>query len=64
MFYLFLRKPVEADTVERPLCTCGAHIVWNRSRMRMLNDGCRNKLFYDLLSKVCLLFIYVYTLTP
>ena len=59
MFYLFLRKSVEADTIERPLCTCGAHIVWNRSRMSMLNNSCRNKLFYDLLSKVRLLFMHV-----
>ena len=56
---IFLRKHSKADTVERPLCTCGAHIVWNRSRMSMLNDSCRNKLFHDLLSKVCLLY-YVY----
>ena len=56
--FIFLRKHCKADAVERPLCTCGAHIVWNRSRMSMLNDSYRNKLFYDLLNKVCLLYVY------
>lgn len=58
---MFIRKHFLVDMVERPLCTCGTHIVWNRSRMSMLNNSCRNQLFYDLLSKVCLLcFVFFY----
>ena len=48
------RSPTNDDMVERPLCTCGTHAVWNRSRMSMLNDSHRNRIFFELLNKVCL----------
>ncbi|XP_065914264.1 protein arginine N-methyltransferase 7-like isoform X3 [Dysidea avara] len=45
------RTPTSDDMVERPLCTCGTHAVWNRSRMSMLNDSHRNGVYYQVLSK-------------
>ena len=38
--------------IERPLCTCGAHVVWSRHRFCMLNDEHRLRAFHDVFSKV------------
>ncbi|XP_060604526.1 protein arginine N-methyltransferase 7-like [Ruditapes philippinarum] len=36
---------------ERPICRCGAHISYGRTRMGMINDPDRNKIFIDVLKK-------------
>ena len=38
--------------VERPLCTCGAHVTWSRHRIAMLNDSRRSKVFRQALKQV------------
>ena len=42
-------KPV----LEHPVCTCGAHMVWSRVRLSMLNDPQRNTLLLKALHQVC-----------
>ena len=41
-------KPV----LEHPVCTCGAHMVWSRVRLSMLNDPQRNTLLLKALGQV------------
>ncbi|XP_029200545.2 protein arginine N-methyltransferase 7-like isoform X1 [Acropora millepora] len=41
-----------ASTVDRPLCTCGAHITWSRHRIAMLNDRRRSKVFRQALKQL------------
>lgn len=41
-------KPV----LEHPVCTCGAHMVWSRVRLSMLNDPQRNTLLLKALRQV------------
>ncbi|XP_065826692.1 protein arginine N-methyltransferase 7-like [Oscarella lobularis] len=38
--------------IERPLCVCGAHLVWGRSRFAMLNDSGFCEKFATVLKKV------------
>lgn len=42
----------ESSCEERPLCCCGAHIAYGRSRMGMLSDPDRKQLYIDVLRKV------------
>jgi len=41
-----------ATMVERPLCTCGAHVTWSRHRIAMLNDSRRSKVFRQALKQL------------
>ena len=41
-----------AATVDRPLCTCGAHVTWSRHRFAMLNDRQRSRAFRQALKQV------------
>ena len=36
----------------RPVCTCGIHLAWSRSRLRMMNDNGRNTKLMEALTKV------------
>ena len=38
--------------VGRPICTCGAHMVWNRVRLSMLNEPERNSRLYTALQQI------------
>lgn len=35
-----------------PVCTCGVHLAWSRSRLRMMNDNERNTKLMEALTKV------------
>ena len=37
---------------ERPLCTCGVHTAWSRSRIAMLNDTARSHLYLCAFTQV------------
>ena len=39
-------------TVDRPLCTCGAHVTWSRHRFAMMNDRKRSQAFKEALRQV------------
>ena len=39
-------------SVDRPLCTCGAHVIWSRHRFAMLNDRPRSQAFKQALKQV------------
>lgn len=41
-----------ATTVDRPLCTCGAHVTWSRHRFAMLNDRQRTRAFRQALKQL------------
>ncbi|XP_073232579.1 protein arginine N-methyltransferase 7-like [Porites lutea] len=41
-----------ATTVNRPLCTCGAHVTWSRHRFAMLNDRQRTRAFRQALKQL------------
>ena len=49
MFIFYSNTPVSYD---RPVCTCGIHLAWSRSRLRMLNDSARNNKLMAALTKV------------
>jgi len=38
--------------VDRPLCTCGAHVTWSRHRFAMLNDKQRSQAFRQALKQL------------
>ncbi|XP_071785019.1 protein arginine N-methyltransferase 7-like [Asterias amurensis] len=38
--------------IERPICRCGAHVVWSRPRIGMLNDATRTGKYTQVLQKV------------
>ncbi|PIK44496.1 hypothetical protein BSL78_18668 [Apostichopus japonicus] len=38
--------------VERPICQCGAHVVWSRQRFAIMNQVSRNDKFISALKKV------------
>ena len=40
------------EVVERPVCTCGSHMVWNRVRLSMLNEEERTRILLSALKKV------------
>lgn len=39
-------------TVDRPLCTCGAHVTWSRHRFAMMNDRKRSQAFKEALRQL------------
>lgn len=41
-----------ATTIDRPLCTCGAHVTWSRHRFAMLNDKQRSQAFKQALKQL------------
>lgn len=49
MFIFYSNTPISYD---RPVCTCGIHLAWSRSRLRMLNDTARNTKLMTALTKV------------
>ena len=44
-------------SVDRPLCTCGAHVIWSRHRFAMLNDRPRSQAFKQALKQVINIFV-------
>ena len=48
--YCFYSTDVIAD--DRPICVCGTHITYSRSRLGMLSDPVRNKTYMNVLRKV------------
>lgn len=44
-------------SVDRPLCTCGAHVIWSRHRFAMLNDRPRLQAFKQALKQVINIFM-------
>ena len=44
-------------SVDRPLCTCGAHVIWSRHRFAMLNDRPRSQAFKQTLKQVINIFM-------
>lgn len=41
----------ETKIPERPVCTCGLHLTYSRSRLAMLSDSNRNDLYLRVLRK-------------
>ncbi|XP_067124388.1 protein arginine N-methyltransferase 7 isoform X2 [Centruroides vittatus] len=47
-----LEKSESYTLISRPVCTCGAHIAFSRTRLAMLNDTSLNQLYTKAIKKV------------
>ena len=50
--HMCMRVCRKASVVERPVCEYGLHVAVSRTRLAMLNDPYRNKVYLNLLQKV------------
>lgn len=46
------KNPKHSDDIDRPVCTCGVHHTYGRTRLGMINDTERNQIYIKELKKV------------
>ena len=47
-----LLSPPPSLSLERPVCTCGMHTAWSRTRIAMHNNTTRNELYLSAMTQV------------